>query len=340
MARPPIELRSEKFRADREKTWRELEGAVNRIEQMGPARLSRQALARLPRLYRATLSSLSVARSISLDRNVLDYLESLSARAFVCVYSNKRSPMQACWRYLRGGYPRAVRALAQPVLWSAAFLCIGLAVGFFVTVSDPERFYGFVSDDMAAGRDPAASRELLESTLYESNPKTEQLSAFSSMLFANNAKVGILCFALGFVAGLPVFFLLLYNGLIIGALAAVFHLRGLSLDLWGWLLPHGITELLAVVLCGAAGLSIGRAVVFPGRETRLESLAIHGRRAGGVVGGTVLLFLMAGLIEGFFRQLVTSLTMRYALAIGTALLWTAYFVLVDRDGGSSEEPAP
>ncbi len=52
------------------------------------------------------------------------------------------------------------------------------------------------------------------------------------------------------------------------------------------LLPHGITELLAVCLCGWAGFKVGFALLFPGRARRLDSLARQGREAGAVIVGT------------------------------------------------------
>src|SRR3546814_18633127 len=79
-------LKSYEFRREREKSWRELEAMVTRAEKQGLKSLPAEDLLRLPTLYRATLSSLSVARAISLDQNVLSYLESLSARAYFQVY--------------------------------------------------------------------------------------------------------------------------------------------------------------------------------------------------------------------------------------------------------------
>ena len=84
-----FQLRSYEFRRERERTWRELERLVKRVESGGHASLAPEELGRLPVLYRATLSSLSVARSISLDRNLLEYLEGLAARAYFCIYGGR-----------------------------------------------------------------------------------------------------------------------------------------------------------------------------------------------------------------------------------------------------------
>ena len=80
-----VVLRSSEFRNGREAGWRELEGLVDRVERRGVRTLSDDELQRLPLLYRSPLSSLSVARSIALDRNLVLYLEHLSLRAFLAV---------------------------------------------------------------------------------------------------------------------------------------------------------------------------------------------------------------------------------------------------------------
>ena len=83
-------LKSTEFRKEREASWRELERLVDRCERKGIRSLEAAELARLPVLYRATVSSLSVARAISLDRNLVEYLEALSTRAYSSVYGVRR----------------------------------------------------------------------------------------------------------------------------------------------------------------------------------------------------------------------------------------------------------
>jgi uncharacterized membrane protein SpoIIM required for sporulation len=116
----------------------------------------------------------------------------------------------------------------------------------------------------------------------------------------------------------------------LGAMAAIYHQHGLSFEFWGWILPHGITELGAMILCGGAGLMLARAVILPGRHTRLGSLALTGRKAGIVVLGCVFMFFTASLIEGLFRQLVHDSTARYGVACLTLVVWIGFFSMVKR----------
>ena len=336
-AASPAALKSYEFRAEREATWVELEALLDLIQKRGIKSLAAPQLARLPHLYRATLSSLSVARSISLDRNVVEYLESLSARAYFAVYGTKRHLREALADFFLWQWPAAVRRYKWHIAVATLFLLLGTAAGFLITIGNPERFYAFVAEDYAQGRGPEAPTSELEGGLYEDLDFGQALATFATSLFTHNAKIGIVAFALGFAVGMPVFFLMFINGLILGAFAALYHGRGLSVDLWGWLLPHGVTELSAVVLCGGAGLILAQAIVFPGRSTRLRNLADRGREAGIVVLGAVLMFFIAGLIEGFFRQMVQDVSVRYGLATLTALCWLGYFGFVGRRRERAEE---
>ena len=67
-----VVLKSAQFRKEREEIWKELDHLIERIEKSGPRSLSSAELHRLPVLYRSAVSSLSVARAVSLDRALLD----------------------------------------------------------------------------------------------------------------------------------------------------------------------------------------------------------------------------------------------------------------------------
>jgi uncharacterized membrane protein SpoIIM required for sporulation len=326
----PIQLKSAAFRAEREASWRELEQLVAIVERRGVRALSPSDLSRLPGLYRAALSSLSVARSISLDRNVLDYLESLSARAYLVVYGSRRHLREALAEFFGRRFPAAVRAHRWHVLLAFALMTLGGLTGFVLTLGDAERFYDFVGAGMAQGRGPTSSTESLRAGLYDAEGAAQALKTFAMFLFSHNSLVGLLAFGVGFAGAVPAGLLMFSNGLVLGAFAALYHSRGLSLDLWGWILPHGVTELTAVALCGGAGIALGQALVFPGRDERLAHLAARGRDAGVVVIGAVSLFFVAGLVEGVFRQLVHSVPIRYTVAAAFAAVWAAYFLRAGR----------
>ena len=208
-----FELKSTQFREEREETWRELEVLIHRVDRQGILTLSADDLGRLPILYRSAVSSLSVARAISLDRNLLDYLENLVGRAYLAVYGTKRSPGDAVLGFVRL-FPTTVRRSWRFLAVSAACLGVAVLCGFLLIHADPDRYYRIVPDGMAGGRTPAASAEALRDVLYDTPDEGESVSAgllqnFAAFLFTHNARIGILCFALGFAAGAPTVFMVL-----------------------------------------------------------------------------------------------------------------------------------
>ncbi|MDQ3337710.1 MAG: stage II sporulation protein M [Myxococcota bacterium] len=323
------QMRSVEFRREREATWNELEALILAADKNGLRSLTADQLARLPHLYRATLSSLSVARSISLDQALTTYLENLVGRAYFVVYGTRQALRRQLADFFLWKWPSTIRKAKWHILVAFIVMLAGAVAAFQLTISDMDYYYAFVGD-MAQGRTPASSTAELRAGLYDDGSLSGSLATFAASLFSHNSRIGIMAFALGFVAGLPTLMLLFYNGLVLGGFAALYHSRGLSTDLWGWLLPHGVTELLAVILCGAAGFLLAHGLVFPGSQTRMDALRERGKQAAVIVIGAVMMLFVAGLIEGIFRQTVTSVPIRYTVAGATAAWWIFYFGFVGR----------
>ena len=329
---PALVLRSSEFRRGREESWRELEALIGRAERRGVRSLSAEELQRLPLLYRSTLSSLSVARSIALDRNLLLYLENLTLRSFLCVYGPRTFLLEGLADFFRRGFPAAVRAVRWHFALALACLLVGSIAGFSLTLVDEAWFSALVPSALAGGRGPSSTRaSLLDDEIFAPWPGPAQaFVAMSNFLFQHNTMVGILTFSLGVAAGVPTILLLVYQGLAFGAFLALHYNRGLLGHFAGWVSIHGMTEFTAILLCGAAGLAIADRILFPGRYGRIESLTVNGRMAAQVAVGAMLLFFVAGILEGGFRQLVASTPLRLVIGVATGLAWSVYFARAGR----------
>lgn len=316
-------LKSQRFRQEREADWRRLERLIGKVEKGGIADLSDEDILAAPVLYRSALSALSVARATSLDRGLIDYLETLCARSYFFVYGARETLWGQLAAFFRDTWPKAVKGLWRETLASFALLMAGALIAAWLVSHEADWYYTFMPKAMAGGRDPAASTQALRDTLFSGGK--DGLSFFATFLFTHNAQIAILAFALGFALCLPTAALVLYNGATLGAFFTLFASRGLGVEAGGWLLIHGVTELFAVILAGAAGLRIGWAAAFPGDARRLDAIAEAGRHAATVMGGVVVMLFLAGLLEGFGRQLITLTPARYAVAAVTAVMWGAYF---------------
>ena len=333
--RPALVLRSAEFRKGREAAWSELESILATIDRRGITGPDAEAMQRLPILYRGVVSSLSVARSIALDRHLLRYLEDLSLRAYLAVYGPRSTAAESLAAFLTRGFPAAVRAARWHILLAVAATAIGIAAGIMLVRADTDWYSAFVDAELAGGRGPSSTAAQLRAVIFDPWPGfVKSFVVFANSLFRHNAIVALLAFGLGFLAGVPTLLLLVYNGLTLGAFLEIHARRGLLVDVLGWLLIHGVTEIGAVIIAGAGGLVLADKILFPGRYTRLENLARHGREAAQLGGGAVLMLFVAGLIEGGFRQLVGNTEGRFAFAAVTAVLWLAYFLSGRRKGES------
>jgi len=320
-------LRSLRFRLEREATWERLEALLSQVEGRSPQSLSDEDMLAIPALYRATLSSLSVARATSLDQALVDYLEALSARAYFFVYGARTTLAERIFDFFADTWPRTVRAMWRETLAAALVTVAGLAAAYFLVRSDPSFYFSFVPESLAGGRDPTASTEALRSTLYAGNQTRAPLSVFAAFLFTHNAQISLFAFALGIAFCLPSILLIAYNGCSLGAMFAVFDSHGLAAPFAGWILVHGVTELFAIMLAGAAGIRIGWAVAFPGSLSRLQAAERAGREGGVAMLGVVIMLFVAGMLEGFARQLIVQDAPRYAIAVASALVWFSYFYI-------------
>jgi uncharacterized membrane protein SpoIIM required for sporulation len=332
-----LEPRSMQFRREREADWDELAGICARALRRGLRSLPEDDVLRLVVLYRGALSSLAVARRTALDRELVHYLEALAARAYLVVYGSRRPARAAAWVFVTESVPRAVRALAPELALTTAVFLLGVVVAAALVRSDPSWFWAFVDEDYAGGRTPLATTEALRKPLYAGG---DSLGTFATFLFTHNARIGMLAFAVGIAAGLPTVLLIFTNGLTLGALLELYAERGLLVPMLGWLLPHGVPEIAAVLLCGAGGLHLGRSLVLPGTASAREALKSAGRRAATVVAGAVLLFAFAGIIEGVFRQVVQDDRARFAMASFNALWLFVWLALIGGLRASSTKAGP
>ncbi len=323
-------LGSDRFRLEREGDWTRLEEIVTKLEKGRLRRLSDEDVADLPVLYRTVASSLSIAREISLDAATLAYLEALVQRAWFVVYG-PRSSLASWFRgFLAGGWSACVRAIWLDVLIALAVMVAGAAVGWLLVAGDPDWYRIVVPGQFADTRVPGASREVLAQTLGGSSGKIG-LSAFAAFLFSNNAQVAILAFAFGFAFGVPTLLLLVHNMAGLGAMLWLFAGAGLGLDFVAWLSVHGTTELFAIMLAGAAGLHVGRTMAFPGEKSVIEAAGEAGRRASQVMVGVVLMMIVAAVLEGWARQLVTDTGSRFAIGGFMLAAWLGYFYAFRRE---------
>jgi uncharacterized membrane protein SpoIIM required for sporulation len=303
--------------------WGELEALLKRARK-SVKRLSLDEMKRLDVLYRRATVHLSQVRSRTSDRNLINYLNGLTSTAHSIIYLPPQAgAVRGGFEFLREGLARTI---ARNWIWHAISACLLLAGAGFAAIAgslDVVALYAL----MPAGdpRGPGASRETLLEILRSGRDQgSGGKFVFAAFLFSHNFKVGLLSMALGILAAVPTVILIIYNGMILGAFATVHHQASIVGEMWAWILPHGITEIGAIVLCGGIGLQLGWAIVSPGMYSRSESLKAVSAEVARTAVGAGFMLIFAAIIESYLRQSELSTAVRLSFAAATAVFWIAY----------------
>jgi uncharacterized membrane protein SpoIIM required for sporulation len=303
--------------------WDELEGLVRRARRWWRP-LSSPERERLDALYRRTTIHLARVASSASDPELVNYLNNLTAAAHSVIYLPPReSVLHNLGQFFWEGFPRAIARHWLEHCLSGVLLICGALVGYFAARSDPILAHALwpSTDDRQPGSTP---EQLLLHLRYGRDGAGGEKFLFASFLFQHNLKVGVLAMVTGVLAAVPTVMLMILNGMLLGVFAAIHYEAGIRAEMWAWIMPHGVTELGAIILCGGVGFLLGRAVVQPGELTRNESLMRAGREAGITCAGVAGMLLAAALIESYVRQSHWSTGARLSFAGATAVFWAAY----------------
>jgi uncharacterized membrane protein SpoIIM required for sporulation len=317
--REPDEIsRENRAELRRERIWMRLEGLLDRVERGGPAGLTDGELRELGRLYRATSSNLAQARSFGASTRRIDYLNRLVTRGHGALYG--RAQRGSAWRTVLWSplvFPEVIRRTWPFHLAAILLFLAGGVYGYVGAIGDPEWSLEFMPPEEA--RTAFATRDQLLASLLYGRPglpremREGEKAIFASFLWQHNTRVGLLAFFGGFLAGVPTVLLELFNGLHLGVYSAAFHRHDLQWEWWAWLLPHGVTEILAIILLSGGGLLIGYRVIVPGNLSRIEALKEVRGQALHILLYAFPMFLIAAAIESWLRQSGMSEVGRYLL---------------------------
>lgn len=313
--------------------WVELEQLLGKAEARGLSTLTLDEARALSRLYRASSADLLWVRAQSSSAEVTGYLNDLVARAYAVTYPGKKLRPGTAWRFLADGFPRVLRREWRVFIAAWLITLAGTGFGWIGMRIDPNAGQSLLPAEHLK-LDPT-ERAKEEATRTVST--ADQQAAFSSFLFTHNIQVAFLCFALGLTAGVGTALMLFINGLLLGALAYAYAARGLAGWFWAWILPHGIPELTAICIAGAAGFVLARGMIAPSGERRGVALRREATVALQLLLGTLALFVLAGLIEGTISQihpprLSVAFKISFALTVGSAVyayLLSAFWRRVD-----------
>jgi uncharacterized membrane protein SpoIIM required for sporulation len=295
--------------------WNRLEQLLDQSARRGLSSLGRSELQELGLLYRQIAADLAAMREDRGSVHFARYLNQLLARAHNIIYSAKKTSPSAIFGFFAVTYPRVFRQQWRYVQIALLIFAISAAAGAVLTYQDPDFKLSIIGPQMVH---TIEKREMWTHSIVGVKPLA------SSAIMTNNLSVGFMTFALGITAGLGTIYMLLFNGLLLGVIGMACHTSGMSLQLWGFVAPHGVLELPAIFVAGGAGLRVAAGLLFPGYLPRRESLARAGTEAVQLLLGSIPILVVAGVIEAFVSPTGLATGLKFVMAGALFILLQAY----------------
>lgn len=302
------------IRQNKEK-WKEYEAALQQPQLQSPDVLAD--------LYIDVTNDLSFAQSHYPHSKITTYLNGLSSRLHQFICKEKTQRFSKIVLFWTRDIPDAMFLCRKELLYSFLVFFAGAIIGSFSVVND-ETFPRLILGD-----------EYVDMTT-ENIQKGDPMAVYKSMnegkmvvfITFNNIKVAFMAFIGGVFTSLATAYVMLSNGVMIGAFLCLFQEHGLLGEalLAVWL--HGTLEISAIIVAGAAGIVMGNGWLFPKTYTRIESFRQSAKKGVKIILGTIPAFVVAGFIESFLTRHTDMPDIFRILIIFLSLVFVVWYYVV------------
>jgi uncharacterized membrane protein SpoIIM required for sporulation len=328
----------QRFIATERPLWSDLERRLEALEADPYHRMDLEQVQRFHLLYERTAADLAKLITFSSEPETRRYLESLVGRAYGEIHETRERqaalhPLNWFFSTLPQTFRRHIRAFYLSLAITVAGCAFGgLAIGF-----DPDAKPALMPFSHLL-QDPA--KRVAEEEQATSDRLAGQKSSFSASLMTHNTRVSIFTLALGMTWGIGTVVMLFYNGIMLGAVAIDYIRAGQAKFLFGWLMPHGVIEIPAILIAGQAGLMLALALIGWGRRIPLRArLREITRDIVTLIFGVGLLLIWAGFVEAFLSQYHEPI-IPYSVKIAFGMVELVLLCLFLAKSGKQKEPLP
>ncbi len=277
----------------------------------------------LAELFIEVTDDLSYARTFYPNRSIRYYLNTLAQRVFYRIHKNRKIEWKKIPKYWTEELPSVAWHSRKYLLFSFLIFLFAAIIGAFSSFHDPDFCEVIMGNDYV---------EMTKENISNGDPlavykKSKEVEMFLGITL-NNIMVSIQAFLFGLVFGIGSIGILMMNGIMVGAFQYFFIKEGFGLLSFTTIWLHGTLEISAIIIAGAAGMILGRGLIFPGTYSRLQAFQISAKMGLKLLLGVLPIFIVAGFIEGFFTRYTHAPVSLKLLVIATSFLFiTFYFVI-------------
>jgi uncharacterized membrane protein SpoIIM required for sporulation len=304
-------MRETKFIEQNQEKWHAFENML---------RADRHAPERLNELFIQITDDLSYARTFYPNRSVRMYLNSLAQLVFHKVYRGKRFPKERLLRFWSDELPALMWEQRRALWLSFGIFVLAFCIGLTSSILYPEFARVILGD---------AYVDMTIENIQKGDPmavyKESKPLGMSLGIAFNNLRVAIMTAMLGVLAGLGTVYIMLYNGIMVGAFQYFFVEKGVFWSSFLTIWIHGTLEIGSIIIAGAAGLVAGSGLLFPGTYRRAQAFQRSLRKALKILLGVAPIIILAAFFEGFLTRFTETPALIRGAFIATSLLFMVWY---------------
>ncbi|MCQ2029141.1 stage II sporulation protein M [Stutzerimonas zhaodongensis] len=327
-------MKQSQFQRQHQSEWEVFAKTLDALERGNQS--SAISIAGFPAAYRRICQQLALAQARGYSAQAVNDLQSLAQRGHQQLYRHRSPLLGRLLGFILGGFGRLIRQEWRYIA-AASLLFYGSLLGMTVLVLIfPELIYSLVSPDQVAQMEDMYDPDASRLGRFGERGSSDDWMMFGYYVM-HNIGIAFQTFAGGLLFGAGSVFYLLFNGLIIGAIAG--HLTGIGYHepFWSFVIGHGAFELTAITLAGAAGLKLGAALIAPGRLRRTDALRLAARQAVRLIAGATLMLLIAAFVEAYWSSMTyPSALVKYAVGLLLWLMVGLYLLMSGRNDHATE----
>ena len=303
--------------------WRNLETVVENAAAESPDVLADA--------YTDITSDLAFAQTHYPQSRITLYLNNLTSALHHTIYRHKREKWSRLITYWTREVPQTMYSARKALLWSFLIFVASVLVGAVSQGHDTD----FVRLILGNGY-----VDMTLENIENGEPMAVYDGGDEAMMFfgitVNNILVSFRIFVMGIFTSIMSGLLLFMNGVMLGSFQTFFFQQSLGAESMLAIWLHGTLEISAVIVAGAAGITMGNGWLFPGTYSRLTSFKRSAMQGMKIVVGTVPMFIIAGFIEGFITRhtewpdavRLTIILLSFAFVVFYYIYWPSHLRLM------------
>jgi uncharacterized membrane protein SpoIIM required for sporulation len=309
-------MREAAFVKQNKEKWMAFEKAMDANLKINPDQLAD--------LYIQLTNDLAFAQTYYKDSKTLQYLNSLASQAHQKIYVNKKESGNRIISFWTKEFPLFFADHQRTLLYAFMIFMVAVGVGTISSLFD-DSFVRLILSDRYVNETLQNIRDGNPTGIYQQDGALGMFLRITK----NNIQVGMLCFAAGLLTSIASGYILFQNGVMVGAFFTMFYNENVAVEAWSVIMLHGTIELSIIVVCGAAGMVMGNAILFPKTYSRRVSFVRGAKKGLKILVSTLPLFVLAGFIEGFVtRYAFMPGIVKYSILIASAGLILGYYVFL------------